>query len=460
MRSIVLIDCERQPDRLTSHYYSATMTEPIGLLYLESFLTAHGVPVQVLRQPLSTNDITLIEDADIVGISGLTYAWPIMLEVARFVRKHNPNAIIVGGREHATCTPGSVLDKDEFDLVIAGEGEMGLLALAQGKPWCQVPGAVYRNQADGALQYTLRPDRLDCESVHPLKRRSEWMVNMFQETLPRHKQQAGIVMGRGCVFKCSFCTAPRMWNGYASQGVENAASEIVRTHAQYGVEYFAMHDLMLNANRQETEMFCRHIIDLDLDLSFFGFLSATSIPIDMKLMRTAGFHEFGIGIEIPGPRRMDIGKRFSFETVRKFFEAASEAGVFTKAYTIIGWPWDTDEDTLVERYVQALRTVPVNNLRITFVTPFPGTETFDQWRHHIPFELTDEAYARFTTMEPILDFGLSPESLLRARDRILRGYLSSPEYDKLIRKQSHLGVIDEMNAAMRQWAVLNDVVAA
>jgi len=400
-----------------------------------------------------------MKGADVIGISGLTYAWPTMLEAARLVRCENRNAIIVAGREHASCSPESVLDKEEFNLVITGEGEMGLLALAEGKPWSQVPGAVYRSQRDSTLRYVPRTDRLGADAVQPLKRRPEWMVNMFPETMPRYEHQAGVVMGRGCIFKCTFCTAPRMWNGYASQGVENAVSEIVRTHTQHGVNYFAMHDLMLNANRQETEMFCRRIIELDLDLSFFGFLSATSVPIEMKLMHRAGFHECGIGIEIPGPQRMDIGKRFSFETVRKFFEMASEAGVFTKAYTIIGWPWDTDEDELVERYVQALRTVPVNNLRITFVTPFPGTETFSQWRHHIPFELTDEAYARFTTMEPILDFGLSPESLLRARNRILRGYMSSPEYDRLLRKQSHLKVIDEMNAAMRQWAVLNDVVA-
>jgi len=459
MKSIVLIDSEHVPSHLTSHYYSTSMTEPLGLLYLESFLVHHGVDVAVLRYPLTSEDWQRVCAAEIVGISGLTYVWPTMLEVARSVRMRNPQAIIVAGREHASCCPELVLNHPEFDLVIAGEGELGLLALAQGTSWGKVPGAVYQDE-DGALRRVSRGQRLGPEDVFPLRRRKEWMVNMFQETEYLHSHQAGLVMGRGCLFKCKFCTAPEMWRGFASQGVKNAIDEIIRTHEQHGIKYFAMHDLMLNASPRETELLCHEVIKRDLHLSFFGFLSATNGKINLKLMKQAGFNELGIGIEIPGPRRIDIGKKFSFSTVRRFFEAVSDAGIFTKAYAIIGWPWDTDEEDVVDRYVRALRTVPVNNLRITFVTPFPGTKTYDEWQDHIPFELTDNAFSRFTTMEPILDFGLSVRKLQRIREKILSGYFSSPEFNKLITSQSRLKVIDAMNSALRGWALGNGLVVA
>ena len=133
MRNVLLIDCEQRPVRTTSHYYSASMTEPLGLLYLEAFLANSGVDVTVLRHPLDQRSLDLIRKADIVGISGLTYTWHVMLETARTVRSLNPNATIAAGREHATCTPEMVLSHIEFDIVIAGEGEKGM-ALDRGEP--------------------------------------------------------------------------------------------------------------------------------------------------------------------------------------------------------------------------------------------------------------------------------------------------------------------------------------
>lgn len=459
MRSVALIDCEHRPRHTTNHYYSASMTEPLGLLYLEAFLANHSVPVSVFRTPLTAEDWETVRTAHIVGISGLTYSWPVMLRLAKLMKGKNPCAIVVAGREHATCVPEEVLKHPEFDLVITGEGEKGLLALAQGLPYEEVPGAVFRGDK-GALHQTDRGTRLTDEDIFPLRRQLKWMVNMLPETTPLFSLQAGLIMGRGCPFKCVFCTAPKMWNGYKSQGIRKAVDEIQRTYEAYGVHYFAMHDLMLNVQKYELEAFCREIINLDLDLSFFGFLSATKLRIDMKLMRQAGFHEFGIGIEIPGPERVNLGKRFSFDTVRQFFQEASSSGVFTKGYTMIGWPWDRDEDEIVDRYVRALRTTPVNNLRVTFLTPFPGTTTFEEYRDHIAFPLNDEAYTRFTTMEPILDFGLSTHSLVRARERILRGYFSSPEYDQLLSTQSRMGIVDEMNGAMCEWMKNSGLLAA
>ena len=155
MKKILIIDCEKQPDLITNHYYTAAMTEPLGLMYIESYLQNHGVDVKFIRQPYDNKKFDSINQADIVGISGLTHTWPTMLDVARRVRELNPKAIIVAGREHAACAPEMVLNCPEFDLVIAGEGESGLLALAKGKPFSKVPGAIYRDR-EGNISYIKR----------------------------------------------------------------------------------------------------------------------------------------------------------------------------------------------------------------------------------------------------------------------------------------------------------------
>jgi radical SAM superfamily enzyme YgiQ (UPF0313 family) len=459
LKRVVLVDCEERPELVTSHYYAASASEPLGLLYLEAFLTSHGVKVDVLRQPLGERDWQTIEACGIVGLSGLTYVWPQMKSLAREVRCRNPEAIIVAGREHATCSPDEVLSETAFDLVIRGEGELGLLALAEGTPFEEIPGAVCRDGVEGLIRVPRGP-RLTAGEIRPLRRRADWMINVIPETAPQFPQQAGLVMGRGCAYKCVFCTAPKMWKGYASQGVDAAFQEIATTHEEHGVKSFAFHDLMLNVRIRETEALCRMLLEEGLELSFFGFLSATKAKVNFELLEAAGFHEVGIGIEVPGPERLDLGKKFTLETVRSFFERATEVGIFTKGYTIIGWPWDRDEDELVERYVSALRTIPVNNLRVSFLTPFPGTAAFEQYKPHLAFPLEGNSYRQLTTMEPVLDFGLPPERLIRARDRILRGYFDSHEYDRLVRRQTRHKIVDGMNTTLREWAVSHGLKAA
>ena len=93
--------------------------------------------------------------ARIVGIASLFTAYSDMaLAVARIAKASLPDCKVVLGGHHPTALPAEVMAEPAVDLVLLGEGEVGLPALAEalmaGRDLAGVPGIVFR-RPDGAL---------------------------------------------------------------------------------------------------------------------------------------------------------------------------------------------------------------------------------------------------------------------------------------------------------------------
>lgn len=446
MKYVVLIDVEKRPDFITDHYYVISQTEPLGLLYLESFLKPHYVPVYLCKIPLQERDWNEIRKAGMIGLSGLTYSWNTMKELAQKIRNINSRALIIAGREHASLAYDTVLKETAFDAVVVGEGEYPLLALAKGENFPNIKSLVYRNSS-GEIIVNHRCSPITEQDLYPLKRRYEWMKNMLHETNHVFPEMAGIMLSRGCIFDCEFCTAKKMWGGYRNLGFLHAVNEVERIIDKFNIRYFAFHDLMLNTNPRIIRQFCEEIIERKVEANFFAMMSVTANILDFKFLRKAGFTEIGVGIEIPSDKRKEIGKVLSFKKTIEFMRAISDAGIFVRVYIIIGWPWDVSKKELIENYSSALRLLPINALRIHFLTPFPGTVTYQKYKNFCIYQPVENGFNHFTTMEPVLNFGLSPDELKEAREEIIRRYYFSKSYNYLYKKQRKTKILTEMNNA-------------
>ena len=444
MKSIVLIDIEKQPNYITDHYYVTSKTEPLGLLYLESFLNAHGVQVHVLKLPLTDLAWNTIKNTDIVGLSGLTYCWKQMEVLAKEIQERAPGAFTVAGREHASLSPELVLRKGNFDAVVVGEGEYPLLMLCEGKDLKDIPSLVYRDE-NGCIVKNSSASFLSTKESFPLKRRRQWMRNMLHESISQHPEMAGIMLSRGCVFKCDFCTAQGMWKGYRNMGIAHALDEVRRVIDSYGIRYFAFHDLMLNTSKDIIYDFCDEIIKRKIEATFFAMMSISAQNLDFKYLEKAGFNEIGVGIEIPSDRRKNIGKKLSFNKTVDFIKKISDAGIFVRGYLILGWQWETSKEELVEEYSNALKLLPINALRINFLTPFPGTVIYEKYKDFCIYQPIEECYEHFTTMEPVLKFKLSPTELEEARIEIMQNYYFSKEHALLGLEQKKMPILNSMN---------------
>jgi anaerobic magnesium-protoporphyrin IX monomethyl ester cyclase len=133
------------------------LNEPLGLAYLAACLEKGGHEVSILDAPalgLRSMDICRqIQERppEVVGVTMLTPMYNRSIEVVRAVKIAYPQITMVVGGPHPTIIPrGTLIDNEEIDYVVIGEGEIVFLnlinAIEKGSNIDEIPGIGYRKK--------------------------------------------------------------------------------------------------------------------------------------------------------------------------------------------------------------------------------------------------------------------------------------------------------------------------
>jgi len=129
-------------------------------------------------------------------------------------------------------------------------------------------------------------------------------------------------------------------------------------------------------------------------------------------MAEAKCSKIGFGVESFIPETMERGKGSiarNFEFTNEKLTLVSAAGIFIKAYLIIGFPWETQP--MYEQLGVALERLKAHEVRIGYYVPFPGTAGYERDRNLIEeWDLT-----KWSSLEaPVVKNGnLSREQIMR-----------------------------------------------
>ena len=139
---------------------------------------------------------------------------------------------------HGSATPGAALQKLGADIVIRGEAEEAIVALANAWPCMDVPGAA-RLEA-GALRLTGATQATRFTDLPALRWPDSWVA---QHSHHHHRFDAAPVgpgaeveASRGCPYSCSFCAKIDFRDGYRRRDLAPLLEEIDALASQ-GVRY-------------------------------------------------------------------------------------------------------------------------------------------------------------------------------------------------------------------------------
>jgi len=146
-------------------------------------------------------------------------------------------------------------------------------------------------------------------------------------------------------------------------------------------------------------------------------------PENLRLMRRAGCWQISYGIESGSQAILEaIGKRITLEQIRTAVSATRAAGIQAKGFFIVGHPGETAE-TLRSTIEFALE-LPLNDISVTMLTPFPGTELY---RRAAEFGQFDDDWRKLNLLNAVfVPHGLSVEALLRAQQELTRRFYLRP----------------------------------
>jgi len=419
--------------------------EPLGIEYIGAIAREEGWEVKIIQQRDKSDEeiLRMIIDfsPEIVGFSVLTYNYPASVSLAKKIKKQISKTLIVFGGYHPSACP-EIVKEDAIDFVIIGEGEESFREFINNfdslsSNLNNIEGLAYY---DGSLYINKPRQRIENLDSLPLPLRE---FNILKDCKiqglnfpPPSKQKfvAQILYSRGCPYNCTFCCSPFLFGRKVYfRHPENVVNEMQELIENFGTNYFYFADLTFNVNKQKVITLCREIKKRKLDINWFCMCRVDNIDEELlKNMKEAGCSRIGFGIDSlleKTLRKIKPLQNISLDLIRNTLEICDSIGIITRAFIIIGYPWENRED--ISEAEEILRRLPIDELRIGLLTPLPGSIIYNEFKKK-GLIITNDLF-RYTTDEYIIkNTYLSSKEILEIRQNIFRRFYSSENYHRRI----------------------------
>ncbi len=363
------------------------LVEYMSFMCMSAVLKQHGHATDVFIDEGVRED-RLIENLkrfrpDVVAFSLLTPSVPWALRVARRV-KREIGAITIVGNVHVMMSPG-IVEEDGVDIACLGEGEFALLelcaALDAGTDWTGIHGLWVKTRS-GIVKNPMREKLVDMDEM-PFVDRTMYNKHFFF----RHSPYLRVMLGRGCPFRCSFCSNPKLMDHYGGmreyvrkRSPATAIAEVkelIRQHPRPVKHIFFIDEVLWvkNAWLREFLDLWKKEVAMPFTASFrFGGITED----DIRLLAEAGAGPVSFATETAdeATRKNVLKKPVSNEHLFQIAEWLHRYGVEFCASQFFGLPGEKVEDYV--RYLDFFRKVKPTYLWTTFFQPYPGLELTEQ----------------------------------------------------------------------------------
>lgn len=412
LENILMLSC-RSPFLDDSKVYC-----PMASMYLKSFVNHHlpGVKFELGDDNYNLETGDTFKDFDAVGISIMTPQREEAYKLARAIKTHYPDKVIIAGGPHVKHYKDEVAANPDFDYVVPLDGERPLTNIMAGKANGKILMDVMSKED---IAKAPRPDRTS-DTAKKLVMGYHYMLGGRKATT--------MMSSRGCPMTCTFCEDARTTAKWSS--LPNLIGEMDDIKALGFEGVYLFDDLfaiaMPNVRPIVAELKKRDLIyRCNGQANFF-----TKWGEDFaKLLGESGCYEIAFGHESGSQKILDnITKRTLVEQNYKSVEWAKKHGIKVKSFLMLGLPGEDDETVAAtEKFI---KTAGMDDFQLAVYYPYKGTQIRDAIdRGESNFDLAFEgeglgAYgqkggsseavvrtARFTSKE-----------LLQIRDELVRKY--------------------------------------
>ncbi len=320
----------------------------------------------------------IIEDfqPDVVGISFWTARVLFGLEMARHIKKVLPDIKVIAGGIHATILPEDMLESGAIDYVIRGEGEFAFVSLLKNidKGMLDVKdidnlsfidkgGSVVHNP----IKYCDDLDELPYPGYEHFINYEKFNKNVFRS----------VMFLRGCPFDCNYCASYKLWSRKTRFHTPVYIVKMLKhIHEKFGTDFFQFDDDTFTLRKEPVFEICRMIKQEKLDIKWHCDTRVECVSHELlSAMKEAGLETVAMGVESGDIEiRKIIRKTASLEATEKAFRIASEIGVNTVGYFMIGFPGETYE--AANRTLDLVEKLQPDVPCVSICIPYPGTDCY------------------------------------------------------------------------------------
>ncbi len=336
---------------------------PIGIAYLAS-IAKRFADVKVIDESIERTSAKQIlkQEPDVVCFSATTPAFPSAYKLAKEIKAMNNDVKIIFGGVHATFKPEDALRCS--DIVVRGEGEITLKEILEGKGLEKIKGISFKN--NGCIVHNRERELIENLDSLPFP-----AYEFFD--LKKYKVMS-VITSRGCVYKCSYCCATRLWKCRVRFRSSQNVIEELRMLKELNVKRLKIQDSTFNLNEKRALEICKLMRKESLDFEWSCEVRADHLTERLvKEMKKSGCVLLCIGVDSGSQSILDANKReMKVQDIIKAFELAKKYDIKTRAYVTFGLKGETRKS--VEDTIKLLRKIKPTQIMLSLATAYPGTE--------------------------------------------------------------------------------------
>lgn len=235
-----------------------------------------------------------------------------------------------------------------------------------------------------------------------------------------------IQSSRGCTFSCNYCPYIVVENQTRFRAPEQVVAEMREGMQKYGFRSYKFRDPLFGLDRRRVFKLAELIgrLPRKVQFSIEGRIDLLK-PDVLRALKEVGLTSITVGIETPSEETLRHYKRAPIkdDRQREFVMLCRRLGIRTVAGFMIGFPEDTRQSIIsVLRYAQQVGPTYAN---FNIVTPYPGTEFFEQVKH----EIADFDFSKYDVYTPVMKYRhLSREQVTELHARCFVGYYFRSRY--------------------------------
>ncbi|HNW96969.1 MAG TPA: radical SAM protein [Bacteroidales bacterium] len=409
---------------------------PLGIYYLASYLRLNHIEIKVRdaeANKLSSQEIISEINSfspKFVGISSTTVAFHRAVEIAKEIKKHFNDVIIILGGPHVTANPNHAMSFAEFDFGVLHEGEYTLIELIktinENGDLKNVKGITYREQTN----ISINPLRAYIENLDQLPFPAFDLIdniNLYTPPPSNYKTLpvVNMITSRGCPSQCTFCDNNIFGRKYRQRSAENIVEEIKLLRKNYNIREIAfVDDTFLIDKKRIYKLF--ELLDKE-NISFYWTCMSRINNTDyefLNFIKSKGCWHISFGIESGDENILKlIKKNISLDKAKEVINWCKKLKIKTKGFFIIGHPTETIET--IDKTIKLACRLNLDDIVVTINTPIPGSQQYTEAELYGSIDKTN--WAEFNYWRPVfVPKGLTKEILLSKHKEIYRKFYLRP----------------------------------
>ncbi len=378
---------------------------PIGVLSVASYVKEKGYDVTILdfrryekKDVFSKLDSAITNNTVCIGFSMMTAQLGHGLQMIDYIKSKHKIPIVAGG-VHATLFPKQMIEDDNIDFVLSGEGELSFYELLESfknkkADLSKIDGLAYKTKKESHVNPPGKP--LDVEKL-PFPDYD--LMGDIEVYIPRTFVNADgssfpircldIHTSRGCPYQCTFCiNTLSYFKKWRTKKTEDILAHIDMIMKKYNLDFIWFMDDFFFGNMTRVKAIANHLIDKKYNIKWEASIRVDLFRENMvndeilALLKKSGCHSLGMGLESGSDRILKkIKKGITIDQTINAITQCEKYDIMPRGNFICGYPTETKEEVKATgKLILTLKKIHPKGIYYSpgLLRPYPGAELYKE----------------------------------------------------------------------------------